>query len=288
MALIDCQGTTYTCREGETVLDAALRQGIEMTFSCRSGGCHACMHQCTEGTIPAESQKGIDAQRRELGYFLPCMCRPTGDMTIVSAQQVEATERQRMRANLANRERAIQIPPDPEMWRALGEGSLLFTILDDFYTRVYNDERLASFFHEVTKQRAIEKQYLFLRQILTGEKVYFGDRPRNAHHWMVISDELFDYREELMASCLRHAGLAEPMVKRWLAMEERFRAEIVKAQPVARTMNGVELPLDGFGDEVLEVGSLCDGCGQEIAAGVQVRYHLRLGKTYCPSCVAGT
>ena len=43
------------------------------------------------------------------------------------------------------------------------------------------------FFHGVTQQRAADKQYAFLKQLMTGEKAYFGDRPRNAHHRMVIT-----------------------------------------------------------------------------------------------------
>ncbi|MEW6646697.1 MAG: group 1 truncated hemoglobin [Pseudomonadota bacterium] len=174
--------------------------------------------------------------------------------------------------------------PDPEMWQALQQGALLSTVLEDFYTRVYADTRLASFFHGVTKQRAIEKQFLFLRQLFTGEKVYFGDRPRNAHHWMVISDELFDYREHLMETCLRSHGLPEYLITRWLAMEEGFRSDLVKDAPWKRIMGGMELPVEGFGESVMEVGTLCDSCGGEIDAGTPVRYHLRLGTTYCPDC----
>lgn len=106
-------------------------------------------------------------------------------------------------------------PSDPELWAALQQGKLLTTVLTDFYTTVYADDKLSSFFSGVTKQRLIEKQYLFVRQILTGEKVYFGDRPRNSHHWMVISDELFDHREPLMLNSLRKVDLSEPMLQRF-------------------------------------------------------------------------
>ena len=46
--------------------------------------------------------------------------------------------------------------------------------------------------------------------------------------------------------------------------------------------------MDGFGDMTLDIGSLCDGCQAEIPPGTRVRYHLRLGTTYCPACQAGT
>ncbi len=175
--------------------------------------------------------------------------------------------------------------PDPSLWAALGEGERLHTILADFYTRVFADPQLSPFFHATSRQRAIEKQYLFLRQLFSGEKVYFGDRPRNAHHWMVISDELFNYRARLLAQCMREHGLDEAMIGRWLDMEEHFRDQIVKDAPIPRIMNGVALPLGGFDETTLDVGSLCDSCQREIAVGETVRYHRRTGNTYCNECM---
>lgn len=176
--------------------------------------------------------------------------------------------------------------PDAEMWAALEQGVKLRKILTDFYTIVYDDPRLSPFFAQVTMQRSIDKVYLFIRQIFTGEKVYFGDRPRNAHHWMVISDELFDYRESIMMNTLRDNGLAEHLVQRWRAMERFFRKDIVKQEPWPRIVNGVEMPLDGFEEHVLDCGSICDSCQQPVEVGTRVRYHLRLGKIYCPNCMA--
>jgi len=174
--------------------------------------------------------------------------------------------------------------PDPELWSALGEGALLTTILTDFYTRVYSDARLAPFFESVSIDRAIEKQWSFLCQIFTGEDVYFGDRPRNAHHWMVISDELMTYREELMASCLRRHGLAEPLVARFRAVEESFRKQIVKDRPRAKKLRGTTLPLDGYEPLELAVGSVCDGCQASVEAGASIRYHRRTGRIRCCDC----
>jgi len=177
------------------------------------------------------------------------------------------------------------LAPNPELWAALRDGDGLTEILTDFYGRVYDDPKLAPFFAGATKQRLIEKQYSFLREIFTGERVYFGDRPRNAHHWMVISDELFDYREELMALCLRHYGLSEELIAQWRAAEEAFRSQIVKDAPRGRVVAGVETPVEeGYGAIELAEGSLCDGCGAPMDKGAKVEYHLRTGQTYCHGC----
>lgn len=186
-----------------------------------------------------------------------------------------------------NQYREVDYPqPDLEIWEALEKGKKLTPILDDFYTIVYDDPRLSPFFTKITKQRSIEKVYLFLRQIFTGEKVYFGDRPRNAHHWMVISDDLFDYREDIMMDCLRKHNIPEHLIKRWRAIEESFRPDIVKDKPWNKIMGGVEMPVEGFEELLLDSGTLCDSCQQSVEAGTYVRYHVRLGEVYCPSCMS--
>jgi len=178
-----------------------------------------------------------------------------------------------------------EFPPDPEMWAALKEGEVMAAILTDFYTRVFEDPVLSPYFMGVTKQRLIEKVYSFMRQIFTGEKLYFGDRPRNTHHWMVIPDDVFDYREKLMDDCIRRHGLAEHLVERWRAIEESFRGDIVKSKPYGRVVDGIEMPaVEGFGNTVLEVGALCDSCTRILEPGEEVRYHLRLGHIYCGEC----
>jgi truncated hemoglobin YjbI len=174
--------------------------------------------------------------------------------------------------------------PDPELWQALDNGRILPSILKEFYTLAYNDPELSPFFHGVTKQRAIEKQYSFLHQVFTGEKVYFGDRPRNAHHWMVISNDLFDHREEMMMGCLRRHGLPEKFVMRWRAIEESYRKQIVKTRSWPKIVNGIRYPLDGFDEIEITIGSICDGCQNEVLPGDKVIYHVRLGTIFCLNC----
>lgn len=178
--------------------------------------------------------------------------------------------------------------PDPQLWQELGNGERVRRVLEDFYARVYADALLSPFFHGVTIDRSIEKQYSFLRQLMTGERVYFGDRPRNAHHWMVISDELFDHRQALMQAVLQAHGLSDTQIARWTRLELHYRPDIVKGQAWARRLDGIALPLDGHGREVLGTATLCDHCGAALDAGTEVSYHLRLGLVSCGACTGAT
>ncbi|AVP99928.1 hypothetical protein C7S18_23335 [Ahniella affigens] len=177
---------------------------------------------------------------------------------------------------------------NPELWAALAEGRLLQAALRVFYARVFADPLLSPYFRGVTQQRLIEKQYSFLKSLITGSRDYFGQRPRNAHHWMVISDDLFDYRLGLMRAALIEQGVQEPWLSHCHALEERFRADIVKAASVPRQIDGVALTVDGLAVTTLDSGTLCDHCEAIIEPGTEVRYHQRLGTVYCTNCSAAS
>ena len=175
-------------------------------------------------------------------------------------------------------------PPSPDLWRALEEGSKLKRILDEFYDAVYEDPIMLPYFHNSTKQRSKEKVYSFYRRLFSGERVYFGDRPRNAHHWMVISDEIFDHRKALMTSFMKKHQLPADMIEKWLTLEEAYRPDIVKDKARGRMIDGVEAPAEGYGTIVLSVSGMCDACAEEIESGTEVHYHLRTGEVFCPVC----
>ncbi|HAZ08052.1 MAG TPA: hypothetical protein DCZ01_05910 [Elusimicrobia bacterium] len=181
-------------------------------------------------------------------------------------------------------EKLAGLQPDPELWSALEHGPGLTRILVDFYQRVFADGQLAPFFHNVTRERAIQKQYEFLASLFSGERSYFGLNPFNAHHWMVISDDLFDYREAMFEQVLREHGLAEELVRRWLALHELFRAEIVKSVPRGIVSAGVEQALHSHAEECLSIDAVCDGCAREIPAGTPSRYQYRIGSLHCSAC----
>lgn len=180
--------------------------------------------------------------------------------------------------------RIAEIGAEPELWAALESGPGLTRILTRFYARVFVDSQLAPFFHKITQDRAIQKQYEFLADLMSGERNYFGLNPFNAHHWMVISDELFDYREELFEQVLRECDLPAALIRRWMALHERFRSDIVKAVPRGLISQGIEQPLHTHVIERLTIDTVCDGCGEEIKALRPSRYQYRSGTLHCASC----
>ncbi|RMX04205.1 hypothetical protein D8I35_15500 [Corticibacter populi] len=175
-------------------------------------------------------------------------------------------------------------PADPALWQALEDGRKARAILDAFYAKVYADTLLAPFFAGVTAERAASKQYNFLQQLMTGEKVYWGESPRNTHHWMVIPHSLFDHRQALMIETLREHGLDDGQIARWTRFEEYFRADIVKDHEWPKKIGDQIYSTEGFERETLLEATLCDQCGAEVSAGTEVLYHRRTGLISCPRC----
>ena len=187
-----------------------------------------------------------------------------------------------------DREKIASVAPMPELWAALDNGRLLTEILEKFYTQVFEDERLAPYFQKVTKQRLIEKQYAFLADLFLGKQDYFGDRPFNAHHWMVISDDLFDYRERLFFQVIAPYGIPQKYLWKWAAIHELFRREIVKDSMRGQIFEGREIRREGVTTETISVATICCRCENELKEGDHAQYHERTGELFCMNCAGKT
>ncbi len=82
MAILGYKDKRFALIEGETVLDALLRNGVEVPNSCRSGVCRSCTMIASEGSVPESAQVGLREVERKQGMFLPCICRPVGDLEL--------------------------------------------------------------------------------------------------------------------------------------------------------------------------------------------------------------
>ncbi|MEO6271064.1 MAG: FAD-binding oxidoreductase [Lautropia sp.] len=70
----------FACEGNESLLDAALKAGIEMPYSCRKGVCGNCAGSIAKGQVqcPPTDVAGP-------GQVLYCQCRPVSDLEIVPA-----------------------------------------------------------------------------------------------------------------------------------------------------------------------------------------------------------
>ncbi len=87
---------SYDLLSGESVLDALLRQGVDLSYSCRKGSCLTCMLRCAKGHIPPQAQDGLRDSLRAQGYFLPCLASPEGDIDLLSGEDADLFGRARL------------------------------------------------------------------------------------------------------------------------------------------------------------------------------------------------
>jgi ring-1,2-phenylacetyl-CoA epoxidase subunit PaaE len=59
-------------RDGETVLDAAARAGLELPFSCRAGVCSTCRTKVLSGEVEMAQNYALEEGELEQGYVLAC------------------------------------------------------------------------------------------------------------------------------------------------------------------------------------------------------------------------
>jgi ferredoxin len=69
-------GDAFEVEEGEIVLDAALRQGVDIPYSCRSGECRTCLSRVLSGRVEHEPEYADDLMlgqdEIDEGYRLLC------------------------------------------------------------------------------------------------------------------------------------------------------------------------------------------------------------------------
>jgi ring-1,2-phenylacetyl-CoA epoxidase subunit PaaE len=75
--MVDDEETTFEMSAKQTILDAALKQGIDAPYSCQGGICSSCLARVTEGT--AEMTKNSILTEKDVadGLILTCQAHPT-------------------------------------------------------------------------------------------------------------------------------------------------------------------------------------------------------------------
>lgn len=77
-------GRRFSARPGETILNAALRHGVVLPYSCKNGTCASCKCRLVEGKIlyPYNPPSALDFDELHGGRALSCQAVPEGDVVI--------------------------------------------------------------------------------------------------------------------------------------------------------------------------------------------------------------
>ncbi len=88
---IEPSGHEFTVAEKETVLEAALRQGYTLPYSCRNGSCGTCKGRLRAGEVDygVYEDKALSAAERAAGFALFCQAIPRSDL-VIEAKELAA------------------------------------------------------------------------------------------------------------------------------------------------------------------------------------------------------
>jgi ring-1,2-phenylacetyl-CoA epoxidase subunit PaaE len=83
---ITVDGTTFDMEVpfvGETILDAALRNGADLPYACKGGVCCTCRAKVTEGEVEMEVNYSLEHDEIEKGFVLTCQSHPRTERVII-------------------------------------------------------------------------------------------------------------------------------------------------------------------------------------------------------------
>ncbi|MFI5446939.1 2Fe-2S iron-sulfur cluster-binding protein [Polaromonas sp. UC242_47] len=143
---IEAADAAFACAPGQSLLDAALRAGIDLPYSCRKGVCGSCVGQIAAGEVTGINGAAIRNDSCTPEQVLYCMCTPASDLVLrpMSWTRIDPSARKTFTARVHSNELAA---PDvsllklrlPTGQRAkFKAGQYLQILLDDGSTRSYS------------------------------------------------------------------------------------------------------------------------------------------------------
>jgi len=87
-AVLDGVTRTFTLEKGkESILEAGLKAGVELPYSCKSGACSTCRAKLTTGEVDMDVNFALEDYELARGFVLTCQSHPVTDRVTVDYDQ---------------------------------------------------------------------------------------------------------------------------------------------------------------------------------------------------------
>ncbi len=86
--IIDGKRREVPVAEGEAILDAALRAGMDLPFACKGGMCSTCRAKLVEGRAEMDVNYSLEPWELKAGFVLTCQAKPVSDRVVVDYDHV--------------------------------------------------------------------------------------------------------------------------------------------------------------------------------------------------------
>ncbi|WP_373989023.1 1,2-phenylacetyl-CoA epoxidase subunit PaaE [Duganella sp. BuS-21] len=88
--IMDGNAASFTMEQDkESLLDAGLRAGLDMRYSCKGGVCSTCRCKVIEGQVDMDANYALEDYEIARGYVLSCQSFPTTARVVIDFDQAE-------------------------------------------------------------------------------------------------------------------------------------------------------------------------------------------------------
>ncbi|NQZ90651.1 MAG: group 1 truncated hemoglobin [Colwellia sp.] len=110
----------------------------------------------------------------------------------------------------------------------MGGRSSLIHINKIFYDKVYKHPWLKLYFEHIPQQLIENQQVDFMQKVLGGENLYVGKAPPAAHMHVLINEDIFKVRKQLLEEAFVEAFAKQELIDKWLALDNSFKRVLFK------------------------------------------------------------
>lgn len=86
--ILDGKRREVPVADGEAIVDAAIRGGVDLPFACKGGMCATCRAKVVEGAATMDVNYSLEPWELNAGYVLTCQAHPTTPRIVVDYDQV--------------------------------------------------------------------------------------------------------------------------------------------------------------------------------------------------------
>lgn len=140
-------GHQFTVQDGETVLEAALRENFALPYGCRNGACGACKGKVLSGEVDhgAHQPATLPPEDKAKGLALFCTAKPKTDL-VVEAKEIGAAKDIPIKTLPCRVERMEKLAPDVmALWLKLPSNERLQFLPGQYIDILLKDGKQRSF-----------------------------------------------------------------------------------------------------------------------------------------------
>lgn len=163
-------GHSLTSKDGETVLEAALREGVNLPYVCRDGACGECKGRILKGTVDYGTyQDGVltEAEKAQ-GIALFCCAKPLSDIDI-ECHEVDQGRRFSVKVLSSRVDKMVRAAPDVMLLELMLEGNQRMDFMAGQYVAVLLEDGSKRSYSIANPPHDSEHLQLHIRRVEGGK-----------------------------------------------------------------------------------------------------------------------